>query len=82
MKLEPHIEYVRSKANRVLGLLRRNLKECPKRSKSMVKSLLEYASAVWDLHIYNDTTRIDQIQRGAARFVKHDYRIYFKDEQH
>ncbi len=51
-----HIENVTSKANGVPGLLRRNLKECPKKLReiayfSMVRSILEYTSAIWDPHL-------------------------------
>ncbi len=43
----PHIEYATSKANRVLDILRRNLKECPTELReseyfSTVSSVLEY----------------------------------------
>ena len=44
-----------SKANRVLGLLKRNLYFCSKEVKetaylSFVRPILEYAGTVWDLH--------------------------------
>ncbi len=50
--LGAHVEYVTCKANRGLGLLRRNFKECPQGLReieyfSMVRSFLEYATAVW-----------------------------------
>ena len=76
-----HVEYVTGKANKVLGLLRRNLVDCPQELKeiayvSMVRSILEYASAVWDPHLIKDKSALERVQRRAARFVKNEYRIY------
>ena len=60
LKWATHIAKVTAKANSVLGFLRRNLKGCPQSLKgcpqslketayrSMVRSALEYASAIWD----------------------------------
>ena len=48
---------------------------------SMVWSILDYASAIWDPHLTKDITKIDQVQRRAARFVKGDYRIYIEEDQ-
>ena len=81
-----HVDYITSKANRALGMLRRNIKECPSTLKeiayfSMVRSLLEYSCAVWDPHKTKNINCIEKVQRRAARFVKNDYRIYLKDEQ-
>ena len=56
LEWEAHINKIRSEANSTLGFLRRNLKACyPKKKKtanfSLVRSSLEYSSAVWDLLI-------------------------------
>jgi hypothetical protein len=82
----PHVQYVTGKANKVLGIIRRNFKECPQELReiayfSMVRSILDYASAIWDPHLQKNITKLDQVQRRAARFVKHEYRIYNKEEQ-
>ena len=81
-----YVESITSKANKVLGILRRNLKHCPTSLKetaylSMVRSILEYACAVWDPHLQKDINLIERVQRKAARFVKGDYRVYQKEEQ-
>ncbi len=57
----PKVEYVTGKANTVFGLLRRTFKEWPHELReigyfSMVRSILEYASAVWDLRLKGHTT--------------------------
>ena len=82
----PHIEYTTAKANRALGLLRRNLKHCDKKIKesaymSMVRSILEYACEIWDPYEQKNIKAIERVQRRAARFVKNDYRTYLQDEQ-
>ena len=81
-----HVEYITAKSNRVLGMLRRNIKDCPATLKetayfSMVRSILEYSCAVWDPHKAKNINNIENVQRRAARFVKNDYRIYLKEEQ-
>jgi hypothetical protein len=52
---EPHINKTISKANKVLGFLRRNIGKCPQDIKkkaylTLVRPHLEYSSAVWDPH--------------------------------
>jgi hypothetical protein len=50
---EPHINKTISKANKVLGFLRRNIGKCPqdineKAYLTLVRPHLEYSSAVWE----------------------------------
>ena len=50
-----HIAQVSSKANRILGLLKRNLRGCDSGTKevaykALVRPLLEYCHTVWDPH--------------------------------
>ena len=73
-----HIDKITSSADRTLGFIRRNLRHCNEKFKetayvSLVRSLLEYSSAVWDPYLEGDIQRIEKIQRKAARFVKSDY---------
>ena len=70
---------ITSKANSTLGFLRRNLKACPPKLKetayfSLVRSSLEYSSAVWDPFRQKDIDKLEKIQRSAARFVTQNYR--------
>ncbi len=74
-----HIDDKTKKANNTLGFLRRNIARCPKTIKhqcytSLVRPIVEYASAVWDPHTSKNITQLEAVQRRAARFVVGDYR--------
>ncbi len=78
LKWVNHIAKTTAKANSVLGFLRRNLKGCPQSLretayKSMVRSVLEYASPIWDPYYTTDINNLENIQRRGARFVKANY---------
>ena len=79
LKWDQHIHQVTAKANRSLGFLRRNLSKCLEGTKkslayqALVRSHLEYASAVWGPHLKEDIKEIETVQRRAARFVKSNY---------
>ena len=58
---------------------RRNLKACPPKLGetayfSLVRSSLEYSSAVWDPFRQKDIDKLEKIQRAAAKFVTQNYR--------
>ena len=74
----PHINRVTSKANRSLGFLRRNLRQCPPALKeqaylAQVRSVLEYCASIWDPYLRKDVDQVERVQRKAARFVCRDY---------
>jgi hypothetical protein len=74
-----HIESIRAKASRTLGLIRRNLGPCDVTVKerayqSLVRPQLEYASTVWNPFTKNDKSKVESVQRQAARFAVGDYR--------
>ena len=67
-----------TKAQQTLGVIRRNLNKCPTHIKavaytSLVRPILEYASAAWDPHSQNNIKSLERIQRQAARFCKNYY---------
>ena len=79
MKFDQHIDIICNKANRMLGLLRRNLRSAPKNTKelgykALVRPILEYASSVWDPYEEKDIQKIEKVQRRAARFVLNQYK--------
>ena len=73
-----HIGNITSKANKLLGFLRRNFKirnESTKENayKAIVRSSLEYCSTVWAPHTKKNKDEIEKVQRRAARFVTGRY---------
>ena len=76
---DKHIDTTCAKANRVLGMLRRNLRISSAQIKetaykAMVRPILEYASCVWDPHTAKDIRKLEKIQRRAARFTLNRHR--------
>ena len=68
-----------TKANARLSFIKRNLKDCPRKLKeiayfSLVRSFVDYASAVWDPHQKFNQEKLEMAQRRAARFVKSRYK--------
>ena len=78
LKWEPHLIKITKKANSTLAFLKRNLRHCPEPCRrtayiSLVRSVLEYGSIVWDPYYVKDINRIEKIQRQAVRFISGDY---------
>ena len=78
MRWSPHIETITSRANKVLGLIKRNLWNCPKSVKetvymTLVRPNLQYACSAWDPHYQKDKAALERVQRKAARFVTGNY---------
>jgi hypothetical protein len=78
LKWNIHISSIVAKANKALWFLRRNLWRCPQKIKeqlyfALVRSILEYACAVWDPFTISNIQSIEMIQHRAARFVTKDY---------
>ena len=74
-----HVNNTATKANKVLGLLRRNLYSCPQKVKetaykALVRPKLEYCASVWDPYKQDHKNRLEAVQRRAARFVCKDSR--------
>ena len=73
-----HINNTVNKANKILGLLKRNIKvNCPKIKEkaynSMVTPILEYSATVWDPHTQTNIKRVEMVQRRAARWTLNRY---------
>ena len=78
MSWQKQFDKITSKANRMLGLLRRNLRISSQKIRqqayiSLVRPHVEYCSTVWSPHTKKDITRVENIQRRAARFVLQNY---------
>ena len=73
-----HVDAVATKTSRTLGFLQGNLGEYTMEVKStaytsLVRPLLEYASPAWDPTSLEDITKLEKVQRQAARFVHGNY---------
>ena len=71
LKWRSHINQIASSADRTLGFIRRNLRNCDEHFKatayiSLVRSVLEYSSTVWDPYEDEDIKRLEKIQQKAA----------------
>ena len=69
-----HIQNVTSRANQILGLLRRNLYSCSPKVKdisykALVRPRLEYCASKRDPHQKDYKNQLERVQRRAARFV-------------
>ena len=78
LKWASHKNKISNKANKMLGLLRRNIFNCSAEGKvitykALVRHRLEYSSAVWDHHYRTHINIVERIQRRALRFVSKDY---------
>ncbi|KAI8494701.1 hypothetical protein Bbelb_273060 [Branchiostoma belcheri] len=74
-----HIGNIANKASKTLGFLRRNLKVRSKKIRelaycTLVRPIVEFTSPVWDPYTVKDITRLEQVQRRAARWVTQRYR--------
>ena len=69
------VGHATAKANRMLGVIKRNLYACPEKLKEiaykgLVRPHVEYAAVAWDPYRKGHITDLEKVQRSAARFVK------------
>ena len=69
-----HVEELVHKANKVLGLLKRtvrnkNMKNLTILYKTLVRPILEYASPVWSPRLAKDIREVEKVQRRASRIA-------------
>ena len=70
-----------SKANKVEEFLQRNIKYCPSIVKvrcynSMIRPILEYASAIWSPYTQKSIDLLEAVQRLSVRFIFNNYSLY------
>ena len=78
VKWSSDITKITKKANYTVGFLRWNLKSCPQGCRksayiSLVRSVLDYGSIIWDPYLSRDIEKLERVQRQAARFITGDY---------
>ena len=74
----PRVATTAGKASSAFGFLTRNLKKCPAALKerayiAYVRSILDYASPIWDPLLKKDIHALERVNRRAARCVIGDY---------
>ena len=62
-----------------MGFLKRNIRSAPQSAKetaykTFVRPIVEYAAVTWAPFTDTKTSKIEMVQRRAARFVSNDYR--------
>ena len=61
-----------------MGLVKCNLYSAPQENKilacqSIIRPTIEYAASIWDPFTTKNISKVEKIQRSAARFVQNDY---------
>ena len=73
---DSHTDIVTKRANQTTVFLHRNPPTCTKVNakcyKSLVRPQLEYAATIWDPHAKVNATKVEVVQRQAARFCFND----------
>ena len=70
-----HIDRISSKANKVLGLIKRSCRDLRDVSTlrtlycTLVRSQLEYGSVVWSPFTARNITKLESVQRRATKFI-------------
>ena len=74
-----HHDHILGKAYKTLGIIRRtfsHLNSAATKLKlyiSLIKSQLTYCSIIWRPHLIQDTSKLEQIQRRATKYIFNDY---------
>jgi hypothetical protein len=76
-----HVDRVTASANKTLGFLRRNVRTSAPgvrelAYKALVRPQLEYASCIWDPHTKANISKVEMVQRRAARWTLNNYSRY------
>ena len=79
MSWNRHMDQAVKKVNSTLGFLRRNLRISNEQTKSaayfsMIRPTIEYCSTVWGPHTKEYDSKVEMVQRRAARYVTNRYR--------
>ena len=75
LKFHSHSSHIVSKANCLLGLIRKSfenisIQTLPTLYKSLVRPTLEYGNPIWGPHYVLDQQAVEKIQRRATRMIR------------
>ena len=84
LKWDSHINNICDKANRTFSFIQRNLNIGPTAIKkqayfTLVRSLVEYATSVWDPYTQGNIQKVETVQRRATRYVTNRHRNTSRD---
>jgi len=73
-----HINIIAAKANAAQAFLQRNITFCPTEVKihcykTFVRPIMEYSATVWLPYTTLNITKLEKVQRRAARYIFNDY---------
>ena len=73
-----HINNTVKKANNTRAFISRNTYQCPRATKelcykTLVRPIMEYRSIIWDPFTKDNISKLEMVQRRAARYVTGDY---------
>ena len=74
LKFDLHVNSVVNKANKVLGLIKRNFSDLDESSlvllfKSLIRPLLEYGQPIWSPYLIKQSRIIENVQRRATKLI-------------
>ena len=81
----PHLDHIRSKAYKLLGLLRHTFSfSCSPQVKKtpylcLVRSQLTFCSPVWRPHLLKHIKSLERVQRRATKFILGDLKSNYKN---
>lgn len=78
LKFNTHVDAITRKASGTRAFLSRNLSHCSSKVKEaaytmFVRPSVEFVSSAWDPSTQRNIQKVEQVQRGAARFVVGDF---------
>jgi len=84
LKWEKQCSSAVSKANRILGMIKRNFVDRSKETvlplyKSLVRPHLEYCCQAWSPHYIKDVKLIEGVQRRATKLIKGMEKLHYKE---
>ena len=84
LKFNKHASTAASKANRILGVIKRSFTcldadSLSRLYKTMVRPHLEYANVIWGPTRIGDSKRIESVQRRATRFIPELKHLPYED---
>jgi len=78
LRWNAQVEHAAGKASRTLGMLKRNLRVNGVKLKttaytSLVRPIMDYGTTAWDPYTNKNITKLEAIQRSAARYITRNY---------